>query len=86
MKTVTLSDESYAVIAAALEKEGQGLEMVIALLDGRRGPKSGVVRERANLALLTAAAFEFYGWSTWRNNDGRSLPAGSVFEPPGKDG
>lgn len=87
MKTITLSDEGYAEIAAALEEKGRGQEMLIDLLAGRRGPQSEEVKaEQAKLQSLTCAAYELYGWSSWRSNGTKSLPAGSVFEPPGKGG
>lgn len=82
MKTIHLSDEGYAQVAAALEEKGQGQEMLIDLLAGRRGPDSEEVKaEEAKLVALTNAAHEFYGVSTWRSNAGRILPVDSVFFP-----
>lgn len=84
-KTIHLTDEAYAEIAAALEEKAQGMEAVIHLLTARDGPQSeGVLAERAALARLADAAFEFYGWSTWRSNGAKSLPAGTIFKPPGR--
>lgn len=82
MKTIQLSDEAYAEIAAALEEKGTGLGMTIHVLTTRFGPESEQVQgELANFTRLAAAALEFYGVSSWRNNGGRSLPPDSVFEP-----
>ncbi len=83
-KTVHLTDDGYTEIAAALEEKARGMEMVIDLLTARDGPQSeGVLAERAGLARLADAAFEFYGWSTWRSNGAKSLPAGTIFKPRG---
>ena len=84
-KTVRLTDDAYAEIAAALEEKAQGMEAAIHVLTVRDGPQSeAVLAERAELARLAEAAFEFYGWSTWRSNGARSLPAGTIFKPPGE--
>lgn len=82
-KTILLTDEAYAEIAAALEEKAQGMQMVIDLLTARDGPQcADVLEEVAGLARLTNAAYEFYGVSTWRRNSG-SLPVGTIFKPRG---
>lgn len=66
MKTIHLSDEGHAEIAAALEVVGQRL---------------AAAGEQARFDQLAVAVFEFYGWSSWRSNGVRAFPAGSVFAP-----
>lgn len=68
MRTVHLSDEGYAGLAVLLEEAGQ---------------RMAAAGEQGKLEQLTAVAFEFYGWSSWRSNSARALPAGSVFTPQG---
>lgn len=87
MKTVRLTDEAFEVIAAALEELGIGKMMLIDFFSGRYGLQSDQVKaETEAMTRLTAAALEFHGISAWRSNGVRTMPAGSVFEPPGKDG
>lgn len=66
MKTVHLSDEAHACLAALLEEAGQRL---------------AAAGEQAKLERLTSVAFELYGLSSWRSNGARTLPVGSVFAP-----
>ena len=85
MKAVQLSDEGFAVVAAALEAQGEGALMVVDLLSARRGPDSPEVQaELAKFEHLASAARELHGISTWRSNGGRTLPAGSIFQPRGE--
>jgi len=68
VKTVHLSDEGHAGLAALLEEAGQ---------------RMAAAGEQDKLERLTAVAFELYGLSSWRSNGARALPAGSVFAPRG---
>lgn len=79
MKTIRLNDEGFAAIAAALEAQGDGLEVLIEFLSGRYGPQSDQVRaETLTMERLKAAALDFHGIS-WRSGCSRILPPGSVF-------
>jgi hypothetical protein len=68
VKTIRMTDEGYAGLAAVLEERGQVL---------------AAAGEQGKLDQLTVVAFEFYGWSSWRSNGARTFPAGSVFTPRG---
>ncbi len=83
MKTIRLDDEGFEVIAAALEAQGDGMEVLIEFLSGRYGPQSDQVKtEEQKLARLTAAALDFHGISAWRNNGAKTMPAESRFQLP----
>ena len=74
MKTIHLSDEAYAEVAAALEEQGKGMVMAVDLLTARFGPESEQVQgELASFTRLASAAFEFYGVSSWRSSGTHSL-------------
>jgi hypothetical protein len=68
VRTVHLSDEGHAGLAALLEEAGQ---------------RMATAGEQDKLEQLTAVAFELYGLSSWRSNGARAFPAGSVFTSKG---
>lgn len=84
MRTVHLTEEGFAEVAAALEEKGQGALMLVDLLSARRGADSPEVQaELAKFERLASAARELYVISTWRSNPrGNAFPPGSVFESP----
>lgn len=84
MKTVHLTEEGFAEVAAALEERGQGALMLVDLFLARYGAESAQVQaELAKFERLASAARELYVISTWRSNPrGNAFPAGSVFESP----
>lgn len=81
MKTVHLTDEAFAEIAAALEDKALGQDVLIEFLTGRFGPESDQVKaETETMTRLKAAALDFHGISTWRSNGARAMPEGSLFK------